>query len=159
MPNTATADIESLIAQFTTQLTTLVRRNTLEDVLATLQGGMNGAAPRRGPGRPAGSGKKRGRPFGSKNKPKAGTRIRRSSENLEEMQTALLAHVKANPGQRGDHIAAALGSDVGTIRGPMKKLIAAKQIRTEGQRRGMTYHVGGGGSAKAAKKRGHKKAA
>jgi hypothetical protein len=160
MPTTAQADIESLIAQFTSELTTLVRRSTLEEVLATLQGGMNGAAPRRGPGRPAGS-VKRGRPVGSKNKPKAGPggRIRRSSADLEGMQDSLLAHVKANPGQRGDQIASALGSDVGTIRGPMKKLIAAKQVRTEGQRRGMTYHIGGGGSAKAGKKRGRKKAA
>jgi hypothetical protein len=155
---TSQSDIQSLITQFTNDLTTLVRRTTLEEVLASLQGGMNGAAPRRGPGRPAGSGAKRGRPFGSKNKVKAGPsgRIRRSSGNLEEMQSSLLAHVKANPGMRGDQIASALGSDVKTIRGPMKALIAAKQVRTEGQRRGMTYHVGGG---KAGKKRGRKKAA
>jgi hypothetical protein len=60
---------------------------------------------------------------------------------------------------RGDQIASALGSDVKTIRGPMKALIAEKQIRTEGQRRGLTYHAGGGASAKAGKKRGRKKAA
>jgi hypothetical protein len=158
MPKTAHINIESLIARFTNDLTSLVRRSTLEEVLASLQSGTNGAAPPRGPARPAGSGKKRGRPFGSKNKVTAGPsgRIRRSSENLEEMQNALLSHVKANPGQRGDQIAAALGSDVGTIRGPMKKLIATKQVRTEGQRRGMTYHVGGG---KVGKKQGRKKAA
>ena len=160
MPNTATADIDSLIAQFTTDLTALVRRSTLEEVLASLQGGMNGAEPRRGPGRPAGSGK-RGRPFGSKNKPKAGPsgRIRRTSENIEEMQNALLEHVKANPGQRGDQIASALGSDVGTIRGPMKKLIAKGHVTTEGQRRGMTYHPGSGKAKRAGKKKGRKKAA
>jgi hypothetical protein len=153
-------EIDALIAEFTTNLTNLVRRTTLEEVLANLQGGM-GAPVRRGPGRPAGSGAKRGRPLGSTNKPKAGPsgRIRRSSENLEEMQGALLAHVKANPGMRGDQIASALGSDVGTIRRPMKMLIAAKQVRTEGQRRGMTYHAGAGGAAKAGKKKGRKKAA
>ncbi len=163
MPKTAQADIEGLIEQFTAQLTTLVRRNTLEEVLSSLQGGMNGAV-RRGPGRPAGSGAKRGRPFGSKNKPTAagGKRGRRTSADLEEMQGMLLTHVKANPGQRGEQIAAALGTDVGTMRGPMKGLIAAKQIRTEGQRRGMMYFAGGGGAAKpakAGKKRGRKKAA
>jgi hypothetical protein len=30
-------------------------------------------------------------------------------------------------------------SDVKTIRLPMKQLIAAKKVRTKGQRRGMTY--------------------
>ena len=153
-------EIDALIAEFTTNLTALVRRVTLEDVLANLQGGMGGAV-RRGHGRPAG--KRRGRPVGSKNKPKAGPsgRIRRSSGDLEETKGALLAHVKANPGMRGDQIASALGSDVKTIRGPMKALIAEKQVRTEGQRRGMTYHAGGGGGgkAKAGKKKGRKKAA
>jgi hypothetical protein len=160
MPNTAQADIQALIEQFTNDLTTLVRRNTLEEVLSSLQGDMNGAV-RRGPGRPKGSGKKRGRPVGSKNKAKAGTRGRRSSEGLEEMQGTLLAHVKANPGQRGEQIAAALGTDVGTMRGPMKGLIAAGQVRTEGQRRGMQYFAGAGKAkaAKAGKKKGRKKAA
>ena len=89
MPNTSHFDIETLIAQFTTDLTTLVRRTTLEEVLATLQRGMNGAAPRRGPGRPHGP----GRPKGSTNKPKPGPsgRIRRSSEDLAGMQDALLS--------------------------------------------------------------------
>lgn len=167
---TSQSDIQTLIGQFTSELTTLLRRSTLEEVLASLQGGMNGAAPRRGPGRPAVSGAKRGRPFGSKNKPKAGPggRVRRSSEGLEEMQSALIAHVKANPGQRGDQIAAAVGSDVGTIRLPMKKLIADGKVSTEGQRRGMTYHAGGSGGTggngarkakKVGKKKGRKKAA
>jgi hypothetical protein len=43
--------------------------------------------------------------------------------------TWLLARVKANSGQRGDSIAVALGSDVGTIRGWMKKLITARHVR------------------------------
>jgi hypothetical protein len=156
MPTTAQADISRLIDQFTNDLTTLVRRNTLEEVLASLQGDINGAV-RRGPGRPMGSGKKRGRPVGSKNKPKAGKRGRRTSADLEAMQADLLTHVKANPGQRGEQIAAALGTDVGTMRGPMKGLIAGGQVRTEGQRRGMTYFAGAG-KAKAAKKAGKKKA-
>lgn len=170
--STAQSDIQTLIDQFISELSTLVRRNTLEDVLASLQGGMNGAAPRRGPGRPKGSGAQRGRPFGTKNKSQAGPggRVRRSSGDLEEMKGSLLTHVKANPGMRGDQIASALGSDVKTIRGPMKALIAGKQVRTEGQRRGMTYHAGGGSSGgsvrngarmskKAGKKKGRKKGA
>jgi hypothetical protein len=156
MPQAAQTDIQTLIDQFTADLTTLVRRTALEEVLASLQGDLGSGTVRRGPGRPKGSGAKRGRPLGSKNKPKAGgTRIRRSSEGLEELQGTLLSHVKSNPGQRGEQIAAALGTDVGTMRLPMKILIADKQVRTEGQRRGMMYFAGAG----KAKKPGRRKKA
>jgi hypothetical protein len=47
--------------------------------------------------------------------------------------------VRSNPGQRGEQIAAALAADTKAIRPVMKKLIAAGKVRTEGQRRGMTY--------------------
>jgi predicted transcriptional regulator len=55
------------------------------------------------------------------------------------MGATLLAHVKKHPGQRGEQIAKALRTDVGTMRLPMKALIKAKKIRTKGQRRGMQY--------------------
>jgi hypothetical protein len=153
MKNDSQAEIRRMIDDFAAQLEATLRRSALEQVLATLQASSLGGV-RRGPGRPRGSGAKRGRPLGSKNKPKAGgKRGRRSTEGLEEMQSALLSHVKSNPGQRGEQIAAALGTDVGTMRLPMKKLIAARQVRTEGQRRGMMYFAGAG-KAKAGKKKG-----
>jgi hypothetical protein len=52
---------------------------------------------------------------------------------------ALLEHVRKNPGQRGEHIAEALGTDTKTMRPTMHKLIAEKKIKTRGERRGMTY--------------------
>jgi hypothetical protein len=153
MKNDAQSDISRLIADFTTQLTTLVRRSTLEEVLATLQNGTMGAV-RRGPGRPRGSGRGPGRPP-KVGRPAGGKRIRRSAEGLEQMSTDLLSHVKSSPGMRGDQIATALGTDVGTMRLPMKKLIAEGKVRTEGQRRGMTYFPGSG-RASAGGKRGKK---
>jgi hypothetical protein len=163
MKNDAQSDITRLIEDFTSQLTALVRRTTLEDVLATLQNGAMGAV-RRGPGRPKGSGRGPGRPP-KVGRPASGKRIRRSNEGLEQMSNSLMSHVKSNPGMRGDQIAAALGTDVGTMRLPMKKLIAEGQVRTEGQRRGMMYFPGtgraSGGGKRGAKKarRGRKKAA
>ncbi|MEQ1727363.1 MAG: hypothetical protein ABL982_03200 [Vicinamibacterales bacterium] len=146
-------DIHTLVNDFTTQLEQMIRRTALEQVEAALGGA---AAPaRQGPGRPrktAGSAPVRRAPKGGK----------RSSASMDQMQATLLAHVKANPGQRGEQIAAALKTDVGTMRLPMKKLIAARAVRTEGQRRGMTYFAagaGGGGPAKAKVGNGKKKRA
>jgi hypothetical protein len=80
---------------------------------------------------PAGGGGERGSSGG-----------RRSAENVEQMSETLLAYVKKSPGQRGEQIAQALGTDTKTMRLPMQKLIAAKMVKTKGQKRGMTYYAG-----------------
>jgi hypothetical protein len=51
----------------------------------------------------------------------------------------ILAHVQAHPGQRGEQIAAALGTESNTMRPVMRRLIEEGKIRTQGERRGMTY--------------------
>lgn len=139
-----TPEIQDLVNTFASQLSLLVRRTALEQVAAAL--GSEGSAPkRRGPGRPKGA---------TNTAPKAqrgGKRVRRSAEDLAGMSDAILAHVKANPGQRGEQIAAALNTDVGTMRKPMKALIAKKVVKTEGQRRGMTYMLSGAAAATASK--------
>lgn len=66
-----------------------------------------------------------------------GKRHRRTPEDIEAMGKKLLAYVTKNPGQRGETIAKALGTDVGTMRKPMKSL--GYLIRTKGKRRGTTY--------------------
>lgn len=148
MAKSSSDSIGALVANFAEQLSQIVRRQALEQVLAHLQNSMGGAAPAR-----------RGRPKGSKNaapaaaapkmpKSKGG---RRSSEHMEQMQSALLEYVTKNPGQRGEQIAAARKTDVGTMRLPMKKLIAEKKVRTQGQRRGMTYFGAGAAMPAAAK--------
>jgi hypothetical protein len=65
---------------------------------------------------------------------------RRSSESVEQFGETLLAFVKKNPGQRGEQIAQALGTDTKTMRLPMQKLIAGRSVKTKGQKRGMTYY-------------------
>ena len=132
--------IQSLVESFASQLEVLIRQQALDQITAALG---NGAAPARRGRKP---GKKTGRGPG---RPASGAAVD---------PDRLLAHVKANPGQRGEQIAAALASDVKRIRPAMLKLIAAKQVRTTGQRRGMTYHAGAARiAAKTGKKRGKRR--
>lgn len=65
---------------------------------------------------------------------------RRSSADLENMGGTLAGYVKANPGQRGERIADALGTDAKTMRRPMLQLVADGSVRTKGERRGMRYY-------------------
>ena len=140
------SEIDALVASFASDLSLMVRRMALEQVMQAL-GGDAPAPARRGPGRPKGS--SNAAPAAPKAK-RGGKRIRRSAQDLAGMSDALLAHVKANPGQRGEQIAAALKTDVGTMRKPMKLLIAKKLVKTHGQRRGMTYSLPGTAAPKAA---------
>ena len=156
----ANNEIQTLVANFAAQVEAIAKRAALEQVLATLGGTVATSAPaKRGPGRPKGStnAPKATAPAATKTgiKPiRKGTR--RSAEDVKAMGEALIAHVKANPGHRGEQIAAALRTDVNTIRLPMQALSAAKKITTRGQRRGMQYFVPGsapkGVAPKAAKK-------
>jgi hypothetical protein len=151
MPRTTAPndEIRSLVESFTSQLEHLVKRMALEDVLAALNTAPASSPERRGPGRPKGSKTMSPRPASAARK--GG---KRTPEALEALGAEFLAHVQAHPGQRGEQIAAALESDVETMRLPMQKLVAAGQVRTEGQRRGTTYFPGAGKAAGA--KRGPK---
>jgi hypothetical protein len=67
---------------------------------------------------------------------------RRSTADLENMGTSLIDYVRANPGQRGEQVADALGVDTKAMRRPMLALIADGAVRTKGERRGMRYYPG-----------------
>jgi hypothetical protein len=148
--NTLDQEIQSRIQSFLTELSELVKMAALGSVHAAL-GGEPGPVQRRGPGRPRGSGKRGlGRP------PKAASakpgRRGRRSEDLEAIAARVLAHVKANPGARLEEIGRGLKTDTGILKRPVAKLLEAKQLRTEGQKRGTKYFAGGGrGVARKAK--------
>jgi hypothetical protein len=81
-----------------------------------------------------------------------GKRVRRSAEDLEKIATRVLAHVKANAGHRLEEIGSALKTDTAILKRPIANLLAARQLRTEGQKRGTRYFAGGGrGGARKAK--------
>jgi hypothetical protein len=71
-----------------------------------------------------------------------GTRgARRAPQEKAQLAEALLAHIQQHSGQRGEQIAAALGTDTKTMRPAMHKLIEERKVKTKGERRGMTYHA------------------
>src|SRR5262245_32258233 len=97
-------DIRTRIDGFLSELADLVKEQALVSVRAAL--GDSGAAPGRRRGRPRGpgspgSGARRGRPA---------QRGRRSTQDVDQLAETVLAHIRANPGQRLEEIGKSLGS-------------------------------------------------
>lgn len=123
-------EIQTLLQSFTTELTTIVRRSTFQQLQEVLNGLQGGAAT-------ATSTKPRTVKVVRMGKKSGGGK--RTTEQVAEFGASLLAFIKQNPGQRGEQIAQALRTDVKTMRLPILRLIAEKKVKTKGQRRGMTY--------------------
>jgi hypothetical protein len=150
--NNLDREIHDRINNFLGELSSLVRRAALEAVHEALG---TGAAPaKRGPGRPRGSVRRGpGRPRKAGPVARAGKRVRRSAEDLEAIAVRVLAHVKANAGHRLEEIGRALKTDTAILKRPISNLLAARQLRTEGQKRGTKYFAGGGrGAASSGRK-------
>jgi predicted transcriptional regulator len=67
------------------------------------------------------------------------------------MQGKVLGFIKSHPGLRIEEINRELGTTTKDLALPMRKLIAGKAIKTEGQRRATKYFAGA--AAKGAKKK------
>ena len=72
-----------------------------------------------------------------------GGRKKRSPGELERLQDRLAEHIKANPGEKMQDIAARFDVAPRDLTLPMKKLIADGEVRTEGQRRATRYFPAG----------------
>lgn len=146
MPNsTFDEKIRARIQLFTEELTELIRQSALENLRVALanpeSGGRgrrrsNAAAvalptPRRGRKGAAGRAERRGadRAKGAKRDP----------SEIAKLTDRLAQYVKENPGQRIEQIASGLGIPTKELTLPAKKLIAAKQIKTRGQKRATQY--------------------
>jgi len=159
--------LRDLVDRFVADLTQRVHEQALETVRAAL--GDTAAPKRRGPGRPRKAGaSKVGRPrkaaarkVGRPRKAAARKGGRRSAEDVAALGETLLAHIKANAGQRLEEIGRALRMATKELKRPISNLLEAGALRTEGQKRGTRYFAGSGGGAKrkaAGKKKAGKKA-
>jgi len=64
---------------------------------------------------------------------------KRSPALIAKTTRALLAHIKANNGQRIEQIAAAMNVSTNDLKLPASKLLAGKKVKTKGQKRGTHY--------------------
>jgi hypothetical protein len=145
--NNLDQEIQSRIQSFLAELSGLVKRQALEAVHEALSGSAMAPA-RRGPGRPRGSTTAKrgpGRPPKVSGPARSGKRAKRTSEAVEAMAARVLAQVRSKPGQRLEEIGRAMKMPTKGLKLPIQKLLAGKQVRTEGQKRGTKYFAGGGG--------------
>ena len=64
---------------------------------------------------------------------------KRSGEDLAELTSSLLGYIKENPGERIEQIARALKVSTTDLKLPAQKLLAGRDVKTKGQRRGTHY--------------------
>jgi hypothetical protein len=66
---------------------------------------------------------------------------KRSPQELEALTKSIIATLKKSPGLRSEQLATALKTTTKDLALPLGALVEAKQLKTAGQRRGMTYSV------------------
>jgi hypothetical protein len=133
------SEIQSRISAFLGELSLLVKRQALEAVHEALGGAAN---VRRGPGRPRKVAMGPGRPPRAIAKRAAGgKRVRRSPEDLAKLQASVLAQVRSRQGQRLEEIGRGMKTDTAELKRPVALLVAAKKLKTTGQKRGTKYFV------------------
>jgi hypothetical protein len=122
--------IRQRIDNFVRDLQALLVDAAKESLMAAL----GGAAPvTRGASRKAAARPARGR------KAAAGGRVRRSTEQLAEVQDKVLGALNKNPGMTSEEIQDALGLEKKDLQRPLTLLREEKRVKTKGQRRGMKY--------------------
>ena len=155
--------INELVATFVAEITRLARTAALDTLNRAL--GTDGGAPAPAPAAvaaaPAARPARASRPAASASASASAKRAKgekRPKAEIAQMQDQVLAHIKANPGQRIEHINKVLGTKTSDLTLPLKKLISAGAVTTKGARRATTYFPGSGdGSAAAGKASGGKR--
>jgi hypothetical protein len=129
------AQIRAQIDAFVSGISTRVRRAAL-DAVASALGSPAPAPAKRGPGRPpkaVASDEPAAAPK------RAAKRGKRTPEDVAKMGETVVAYVAKNPGQSVEQIKKALGVEKKDLQLPIIRMIAAKKLKTTGQKRGTKY--------------------
>ncbi|MFO7177781.1 MAG: DNA-binding protein [Pseudomonadota bacterium] len=124
--------VRAVVDRFVEDLTAAITEEVRSAVEAALMG--SGPAPARATARAAA----RPRARAVRVAPRAKGE-KRSPEELEALTAKLRGYIAKNPGQRIEQIARGLGTTTKELTLPAKKLLAAKQISTKGEKRATTY--------------------
>ena len=127
MPD-ANRRIEDLAKEFVSQLTAVAR----EEVMRMLGGSSSGKSKSNGAN-------------GSRGE-------KRSATSLAATQDKVISFIAKHPGLRIEEINRELGTSTKDLALPIRKLLAAKAIKTTGQRRSTKYFAGGKAAKKKTKK-------
>lgn len=117
-------ELEALVAEFVERLRGLIRQQALEAVHESLSSGVRISTRTKKP--TSGNGK----------------RTKRDPGALDALQATVEAFIAKHPGLRIEQINKQLGTTTKELALPMRKLIAEKAIRTEGNKRSTTYFAG-----------------
>jgi hypothetical protein len=127
------AQLRARIDAFVADISAAVRASALDAVREAL--GSPGSVPaKRGPGRPP-------KAVASDAPAAAPKRAKRTPEDVAKMGETVVAYVAKNPGQSVEQIKKALGVEKKDLQLPMIRMIAAKKLKTTGERRGTKYFV------------------
>jgi DNA-binding NtrC family response regulator len=144
--------IKQVISEFVTRIHTIATEAAMETLQDSLSDKSLVAAIANGAGGKSKSNKSAKTVSTSSTRQKG---EKRKPEEIEALRERLLAHIRENPGQRIEEINASLGTSTSEVQRPIKHLLSAGSIRTEGQLRATRYFPKGKGGAaakKAAKK-------
>lgn len=120
-------EMNRVVAGFVAQITELARRAAIDTLESALGSQRSGRGSRGGGGSLAGLGRVRGR--GAK----------RTSDELDKLQSQFLEFVRDNPGLRIEQINKKLGTTTKDLALPIRKLIAEGQLSAKGKKRSTTY--------------------
>jgi hypothetical protein len=153
-----TNDLQSCVDAFTTDLASIIQKAAfaaVREVLNQTQSAPGATPARRKPGRPVGSttaarrtaaagrsaaaSKRSAKPGRASAAKRRQPGEKRDPKVLEAVIEKLLAHVRANPGQRMEVIGAALGLPRNELALPTQKLLADGKITRKGVKRATEY--------------------